>query len=342
MLPVEGNRLSVLNCQTGKTIEQEILEYCQEPRTRRELCEFVKMTDRPYVMRTFVQPMIKSGKLKATNPNSPTVRKQKFIDATVDIPTASDAEVIELCMCPRTKAEVMRHFDLSQYHADMQIGRLIQDGKLIKNDADKLLSKESDIPPTRKDEILHFCYVPKTREEVAEYFGVKNQTAIGYINPLVTSGELRMTIPGKPKSIHQKFVRANSEVPVFVESDVAEFCCTLRAKNEIRERYGLTPKQVTSYISQLVSKGIIHPTNLIAPQSAEQTYIASGVKVNMLTEKAILDFCITQRSSKEISNHFGLTTKKVSSYLRPLLQSGKIQFTIPNHVKDRAQKYLTV
>lgn len=57
--------------------------------------------------------------------------------------------------------------------------------------------------------LLDFCAVPRSREEIAAFVGVKTvfYAVEHYIKPLLLSGKLCMTIPEKPKSKLQQYVR---------------------------------------------------------------------------------------------------------------------------------------
>ena len=59
---------------------------------------------------------------------------------------------------------------------------------------------------TAKD-ILQFCQQPRTRQEIAQYLGIKTTFYVSqhYIVPLLKAGQLAMTIPEKPKSRKQKY-----------------------------------------------------------------------------------------------------------------------------------------
>lgn len=56
-------------------------------------------------------------------------------------------------------------------------------------------------------ELIELCKEPKTRQEIAEYLGLKTIYHVSkvYIDPLVKTGQLHMTIPNHPKSKNQKF-----------------------------------------------------------------------------------------------------------------------------------------
>ena len=60
----------------------------------------------------------------------------------------------------------------------------------------------------RAGTLLEFCAVPRTRQEITDYLGMQTvfYAMKHYVQPLLASGELRMTIPDKPKSRSQKYV----------------------------------------------------------------------------------------------------------------------------------------
>lgn len=67
----------------------------------------------------------------------------------------------------------------------------------------------------RKDkDLLYFCRIPRTRKEITDYLGISTvfYAMQHYVQPLLASGELVMTIPEKPKSRNQKFVSSQKAV----------------------------------------------------------------------------------------------------------------------------------
>lgn len=57
--------------------------------------------------------------------------------------------------------------------------------------------------------ILDFCSIPRSRKEIQTYLGLteRNNFYDRYLKPLLISGKLKMTIPGKPNSRLQKYVK---------------------------------------------------------------------------------------------------------------------------------------
>ena len=55
-----------------------------------------------------------------------------------------------------------------------------------------------------------FCATARTREELQEFMGIKNRSYFrkAYLNPLLENGRLIMTIPDKPNSKNQKYIKA--------------------------------------------------------------------------------------------------------------------------------------
>ena len=59
------------------------------------------------------------------------------------------------------------------------------------------------------DSIIEFCCTPRTRTELINFTGKsRTYTMTQIVQPLVDSGKLKLTLPEKPKSSKQKFVKA--------------------------------------------------------------------------------------------------------------------------------------
>lgn len=57
------------------------------------------------------------------------------------------------------------------------------------------------------DTLLVFCRIPRSRQEIADYLGIKATTYMmnKYVLPLIQQGLIQMTIPDKPKSRNQRY-----------------------------------------------------------------------------------------------------------------------------------------
>lgn len=76
------------------------------------------------------------------------------------------------------------------------------------------------------------------------------------------------------------------------------------------------------------------------PRSSDQ--VSDQVRNSAVTQK-ILEFCKIPRTKKEISEHIGYKnlTYMTRIYIRPLLESDKLVYTIPEKPQSRLQKYVT-
>lgn len=79
-----------------------------------------------------------------------------------------------------------------------------------KNHADALQPKERKLPPETvsvEDMLLHFCAIPRTRKEIADFLGIKMvQYAMKrYVEPLIQAGKITLSIPEKPRSKNQTY-----------------------------------------------------------------------------------------------------------------------------------------
>jgi ATP-dependent DNA helicase RecG len=58
---------------------EKLLEYCNTPKTRREMQEFIGIASREHFNKTVLLPLLESGKLKMTIPDKPNSRNQKYV-----------------------------------------------------------------------------------------------------------------------------------------------------------------------------------------------------------------------------------------------------------------------
>ena len=70
----------------------------------------------------------------------------------------------------------------------------------------------------REAAILNYCKVPRTREEIQNYVGIKNRPYFSkyILKPLLDSNKLNMTIPDKPNSKLQKYVKREEKLEALV------------------------------------------------------------------------------------------------------------------------------
>ncbi len=62
----------------------------------------------------------------------------------------------------------------------------------------------------QKQRLQEFCAVPRTRQEMQDFLGIASRGYFSrrFIVPMVNEGKLKLTIPDKPKSRNQKYIKA--------------------------------------------------------------------------------------------------------------------------------------
>lgn len=65
---------------------------------------------------------------------------------------------------------------------------------------------------TSEESILDFCSVPRSRSELIAFTGKsRTHTMQNIVEPLVKSGKLNLTLPDKPRSSKQRYVKAEGQ-----------------------------------------------------------------------------------------------------------------------------------
>ena len=131
IFPIEPRgRLEKVDEKSGKSKEQELLEFCKTPKLGREIYRWLGLKASHYATHTFIMPLVKSGKLIMTLPNFPTSNNQRYVTAGFEPPVASDENIIEYCKKPRRKKEIEEHFSLSNFQLRQHLEPLIIAGKI--------------------------------------------------------------------------------------------------------------------------------------------------------------------------------------------------------------------
>lgn len=66
------------NLEWKKTFDL-VLEYCEQPKTAKEICGFLNIASKSYVSANIVKPLIDKKYLDYTNKKSVNARNQKYI-----------------------------------------------------------------------------------------------------------------------------------------------------------------------------------------------------------------------------------------------------------------------
>jgi predicted ArsR family transcriptional regulator len=199
--------------ERGVSKADAILEFCNTPRSGREIIEFLGLEYRQWSRMKYIKPLLDGGKLKLMLPQYEPNRNQRYVNAEVEIAIPTDDAIIEYCTIPRRKKEIREHFGLKVFQVKSHVDPLIADGRLKMTDPNnpqnywqRYVSAGEGAPITDEEIILDFCREARTRTEISERLGVHIDKMHSYTQPLVDSGKLKMTNFAVPTSRYQKFI----------------------------------------------------------------------------------------------------------------------------------------
>lgn len=346
----KGDRLRRIDENSGKTKEEELLEFCQTPRLGRELYAWLGLKASAYAIKTFIKPLVDEGKLLLTLPNFPTSNNQRYVTAGFETVIASNENILEYCKVPRRKKEIAEHFGFSDFTLRQHIDPLIISGKLKgsdtynpKNNWQRYVNADADAPITTEKMIVEFCTEPRSRKEIVGHLGLHIKYIYKFLAPLVESGIIKMTKPEMPTSIDQRYVNTDADVIILTDDAVITFCKTPKTRAEVAERFELKRHNADKILNDLVHKDSLKITNQLCPQSWHQKFVQPQVDITILSEESLLEFCKTPRTKTEIRTHFGINNKAtMGKYLYPLINERKLRHTIPHQPNSKLQKYVTI
>jgi ATP-dependent DNA helicase RecG len=61
------------------TMEEKILAFCAQPRSRKEIAEFLGVKTVAFAVSRYVAPLLETGELEMTIPEKPKSRRQRFV-----------------------------------------------------------------------------------------------------------------------------------------------------------------------------------------------------------------------------------------------------------------------
>jgi predicted transcriptional regulator len=120
----------------GKTRAEAIAGFCQVPRLASEIREFLGYVAGSTIRHNYLTPLIETGRIKVSMPLSPQSCGNKYYAAEYAPPTACATDILSFLQGPRGRAEIAKHFGLSEYQIGKHIRQLIENGRVIEIEAD--------------------------------------------------------------------------------------------------------------------------------------------------------------------------------------------------------------
>lgn len=74
----KGNNKEVKDQSSILDDEKNLLLFCKTPRTRKEICDYLGLSSVTYAIKTYIMPLVESGKIRMSNPEKPKSSKQLY------------------------------------------------------------------------------------------------------------------------------------------------------------------------------------------------------------------------------------------------------------------------
>jgi transposase len=193
----------------GMEISDGIVQFCETPKSRREIAEFIGETHHNTMLR-YVNPLVKSDKLKYTISNCPQTSYQKFVNENGAGYIKSDEAVAEFCAVPRSACAIAKFVGIDKAVVYRNyINGLLESGRLKRTEPEgssrqKYLNSEANptedtvfIADIRKEVSQKYAGRTFTVEEFATDFNVTMACAYRRIGRLYKRGWLNCEKVGK-------------------------------------------------------------------------------------------------------------------------------------------------
>lgn len=218
------NKKTLINIEKNKRLdmEQEILEFCKQPRSLDEIKEYTKLgTTKDAIRRHFINPLIRDGRLKYTH-NYKCHYNQRYINSQVEVTpemliniqesadklTPKRMEMIlELCKEPKGIREIEKH--IGSTSAREYVAELMKQGKLKftipsspYNNKQKYINSEIEYQTYEECDIIEFCREPRTKSEIAKQFNMTECVRKRMVKRLLEQGLIDYTEESKKLGIY--------------------------------------------------------------------------------------------------------------------------------------------
>lgn len=69
---------NTVTSETEEIEDNELILFCKTPRTRREICDYLRLNSVTYAIQTYVLPLVEKGIIKMSLPDKPKSSNQLF------------------------------------------------------------------------------------------------------------------------------------------------------------------------------------------------------------------------------------------------------------------------
>jgi hypothetical protein len=260
---------------------EELLKFCMTPRRKREI--YLHFGLSAFQMKNIFNPLIEDGRLICTDPSNPRNHWQKFVTAESDEATISAKSVERFCQEPRSREELAKFLGTTAKYIKGYIDAYLTKGiiRMTKPATPKSIEQRfvsvntnSTVPIMSTEDIQEFCRKPRSRQDIAERYGIAIYLARWHLDKMILEGKLKYTMPDCPQAKQQRFVHPDTKINQYTEKALLEYCEKPRARAEILKHFNFgTAMALYHHMGVYIREGKIKHTRPMG--SRQQRFITN-------------------------------------------------------------------
>ena len=197
-------------------LQQKILAFCSSPKTKREIVEYFGYKNPRTFSALYIKPLLNKELLRLLFPDKPKSKYQRYVrvDSNPSVNPLigshegyqGEDEEVQLGKVENAP-QVTDEFKISSPQVETDCAESTPQ-------VDKEKSKSTPQVTETESNIILFCTgTPRSVIEIMDFLDLSDKKSFRsrYLVPLLGKGVLKMTIPNKPTSRNQRYVRAENE-----------------------------------------------------------------------------------------------------------------------------------
>lgn len=186
-------------------LQQKILAFCSSPKTKREIVEYFGYKNPRTFSALYIKPLLNKELLRLLFPDKPKSKYQRYVRVDSN---------------PSVNLLIGSHEGYQGEDEEVQLGKVenapqVTDEFKISSPQVETDCAEStpQVTETERNIILFCTGTPRSVIEIMDFLDLSDKKSFRsrYLVPLLGKGVLKMTIPNKPTSRNQRYVRAENE-----------------------------------------------------------------------------------------------------------------------------------
>ena len=198
-------------------LQQKILAFCSSPKTKKEIVEYLGYKNPRTFSALYIKPLLNKELLRLLFPDKPKSKYQRYVSAGSNL--SVNPSLVGSHEGYQGDDEEVKHEKVEntpQVTDDFKVSspQVETDSAESTPQVDKKKSKSTpQVIETERNIILFCTGTPRSVIEIMDFLDLSDKKSFRsrYLVPLLGKGILKMTIPDKPTSRNQRYIRAENE-----------------------------------------------------------------------------------------------------------------------------------